>query len=132
MKKLLILLSCFTLIACGARQPGPQTTKDIIKRYFGKYGNKYKETPFYKNKVKEVKIVKMEELQKNLVLTRAELTLEQGQQFIINMNILFKYPYGWRYQGWENLTPGTSTPLPEEKLPPIEEDSPPEPNPKRK
>ncbi len=124
MKKFILFLCCLALVSCSTRQPGPQTAKDIITRYFEKYGDKYKNTPFYKNKVKEIKIVKMDELQKNLVLTRAEIMLEHGEQFLISMNMLFKLPFGWRQQGWENLTPGNSTPLPEESLPPTDDFSP--------
>jgi hypothetical protein len=101
---LLILISLF-LLSCGGRTPSPGTAQNIIKKHINHYGEKYPTSPFGHHKVAKVEILKIEELQRNLVFGEANVTLDNSEFFKIRMNFLRKQPLGWRAQGWEMLEP---------------------------
>ena len=103
-KYTLLLFSAFLLAACAGRIPSTETAQGIVKGYFNKYGKKYKETPFAGHSVKDVQILSMEEIQKHLSYGSALVSLDNGDQFKINMNFLNKPPLGWRQQGWEMVS----------------------------
>ncbi len=104
-KYLPFILSLVLLLgACAGRIPSTETAQGIVKGYFNKYGNKYKETPFGGHRVQQVQIVAMEEIQKNLAYGSAVVGLDDGASFKINMNFIYKAPLGWRQQGWEMVS----------------------------
>ncbi len=97
-----------TLQACGGRIPSTQRAQNIIKSHFNHYGKKYPETPFGGHKVQQIQILNLEEIQRHLSYGSALLTLDNGAVFKINMNFLYKSPFGWRQQGWELVSKSNS------------------------
>ena len=48
-------------------------------------------------------IEEIEEIQKGLALAKAKVRLSGGSSVRVQMHFLYKYPFGWRPQGWEKL-----------------------------
>ncbi|MFO1518515.1 MAG: hypothetical protein U1F57_02430 [bacterium] len=103
MKKYLFLLLFPFLFACGGRVPDPKTAQNIIKDHLNDYGKKYPASVFGGHKVAKVDIVQIEEIQRYLATGIANVALDDGSQFKVQMDFLYKPPLGWRQQGWENL-----------------------------
>lgn len=102
MKKLgLFLLIAVFCSACGARIPSEVKTASIARKYFAKYGKKYPQTVFGQNKVSEVQVDIVKELQKDLANSLVRLKLDNGTEVPIILTMIRKYPRGWRASGWE-------------------------------
>ena len=92
---LLFLLGC-------ARTPNNKTSERIIKKYFIKYGHKYKESDFGKYKVDSVDVASTEEIHKHMVATKALVKLSGGPTYQVRC-VIDKKTLGWRVEAWENL-----------------------------
>lgn len=95
-----ILLAVF-LASCGGRIPSDAKTANLSKGYFHKYGKKYKDTVFYKNKVSKVEVKKTQELQKDVATSFVLVSLNEGQEIPVILSMIRKFPLGWRVTGWE-------------------------------
>jgi type IV secretory pathway component VirB8 len=94
------LALCFT--AC-ARMPSTAKSAKVIKKYFNKYGKKYPDTEYGKNRVQEVEITDRQEIHKHFVAVESFVTLKDGTIRRIYAT-LEKGPLGWRFVSWENIT----------------------------
>jgi hypothetical protein len=98
-----MLILVFLLPACAGRTPSNAKTAHLSKKYFNKYGKKYKETDFFNNKVKSVEIKRTEELQKNVATSFVLLDLADGKDVPVILTMIRKFPMGWRITGWERV-----------------------------
>ncbi len=101
MKKITFILALVLLTACGARIPSQAKTAKMATKYFNKYGDKNKETIFYKNKVTSVDVQEVQEMQKDLATGFMVVKLQDDTQVPVIMTFLRKPPRGWRPSGWE-------------------------------
>ncbi|MFO1464740.1 MAG: hypothetical protein U1F66_13315 [bacterium] len=103
MKKLIpcLMLLLLPLAACGGRVPSQAKTASIAKKYFSKYGKKYKETVFYTTPVASVEVKDVQELQKNIATSFMLLKMNDGSEIPVIMTLIRKQPLGWRTSGWE-------------------------------
>jgi hypothetical protein len=103
MKPIYFLLTVFFLCttACGARIPSQAKTAKIATKFFNKYGDKNKQTLFYKNKVTSVDVQEIQEMQKDLATSFMIVTLTDETRVPVIMTLLRKPPGGWRTNGWE-------------------------------
>ena len=115
MKKtiLFIFIILFGFAACSGRSPSPETAQKIIKKHLNHYGKKYPNTILSGHQVTKVEILEIEEIQKNLATGQAVVSLDNGTSLNIQMNFLYKYPLGWRQQGWEILEAAAPADAPE-------------------
>lgn len=101
---LVIAILCTSFISAScARQPSHGRSTDIIKSYLKKYGRKYPDTVFGKQKIAQIEIVTQSEIHKNLVAIEAFLTFADGSVQRIHATIV-KGPLGWRFVSWENAS----------------------------
>lgn len=101
---LVIAILCTSFISAScARQPTHERSTDIIKSYLKKYGRKYPETVFGKQKIAQIEIVTQNEIHKHLVAIEAFLTFADGSVQRIHATIM-KGPLGWRFVSWENAS----------------------------
>ena len=103
------MLFIISFSACTGRLPSTNTAQSIIKKHLNKYAKKYPNTILSGHHVAKVDIVTLEEMQKHFATSEAVVGLDDGTQFKIQMNFLYKRPLGWRQQGWEILD---SAPVP--------------------
>ena len=104
MKKLafaILLLFAFVQIGCGARTPSQAKTANIAKRYFHKYGKKYKDTEFGQGKVSQVEVKEVRELQKNVSTSFLLVKMDTGSEIPVIMTLTRKPVTGWRTTSWE-------------------------------
>jgi hypothetical protein len=101
-KKLLPILILLSFVAaCGGRVPSDAKTANLARGYFKKYGDKYKDTAFYKNPPQQVEIKRTQELQRKLANSFAVLQLQDGKQVPVILTLINKFPRGWRISSWE-------------------------------
>lgn len=106
MKKLAFLLLtafCLTQVACGGRTPSTSHTASIAKKYFTKYGKKYRDTDFA-GRIATVEVKEVRELQKNVATSFVLLKMENGTEIPVIMTVIKKMPTGWRTTSWELAT----------------------------
>jgi len=103
MKRSLILLLLLSFLgpACSSRTPSTHSTASIAKKYFNKYGKKYKETPFSSSKVNTVEVQEVKELQKDVATSFMVVKLVDGTEIPVIMTLIRKLPLGWRTTSWE-------------------------------
>lgn len=99
-----IAVICISFISAScARQPTHERSASIIKSYLKKYGKKYPDTAFGKQKVSNIEIVSQGEVHKHLVAVEAFLTFADGSVQRIHATIV-KGPLGWKFVSWENAS----------------------------
>ena len=106
MKKLAfvtLLALTIGLSACGGRTPSTAHTASIAKKYFTKYGKKYRDTEFA-GKISSVEVKEVRELQKNLATSFVLLKMDNGSEIPVVMTVMKKAPTGWRATSWELAT----------------------------
>lgn len=102
MKRTILLVTLLAFMAaCGGRIPSDVKTANLTRGYFKKYGKKYKDTIFYNNQVAAVEVKQTQELQKNVATSFVLVDLQEGQEVPMILNIIRKFPLGWRITGWE-------------------------------
>lgn len=99
----LLLILAFFFSACAGRIPSDAKTAHLSKKYFHKYGKKYKETNFYHNKVQTAQVQRTQELQKNLATSFVLLNMADGTSTPVILTMIRKFPLGWRITGWEKV-----------------------------
>lgn len=107
MKRLLAIALLFPLLllaSCGGRTPTQARTAEIAKKYFKKYGKKYKESSFGTNPVTAVEVKDVQELQKNIANGFLLVKLTDGSELPVIMTLIRKPPLGWRTTSWEIAT----------------------------
>lgn len=101
-----VIFACFfgflILFGCAHRLPKENSAGKIIERHFHKYGKKFKETDFGKYKVKDVQVIDISEIHKNMAAVTANVILNEGPTPRVRC-VLEKKPLGWRFISWENL-----------------------------
>ncbi len=102
-KTIFLMLFLLSVTACTGRLPSTNTAQSIIKKHLNKYAKKYPNTILSGHHVAKVDIVNLEEMQKYFATAEAVVGLDDGTQFKMQMNFLYKRPLGWRQQGWEIL-----------------------------
>jgi hypothetical protein len=100
-----LILPLLLLAACGGRTPSQARTAEIAKKYFKKYGKKYKESSFATNPVTDVEVKDVQELQKNIANGFMLVKLTDGSELPVIMTLIRKPPLGWRTSGWEVAKP---------------------------
>lgn len=100
-----LVLPMLLLVACGGRTPTQARTAEIAKKYFKKYGKKYKESSFASNPVTEVEVKDVQELQKNIANGFLLVKRTDGSETPVIMTLIRKPPLGWRTSGWEVAQP---------------------------
>lgn len=106
----LVFLLCLSFAAACARQPTNKRTSDIIEGYFKKYSKKHPESIFGKYPVKNVTLLHIEEVHKNLIAAYAILELA-GDIGVHARFTIQKKPLGWRALSWENMGIASKRPI---------------------
>lgn len=99
---LALLISVAASSGCG-RQPSQKKTTAIMEKFFKKYSKKYPESILGQYHVKNVQLLHVEEIHKNLVVAYAFLELDGGMAVQTRFTIQKKPPFGWRALSWENM-----------------------------
>lgn len=94
-------LLLFIVSACAGRLPKPNRVQELAAHHFNRYAKKYKDSFFGGSKVKEVDILGIEEIHKNLVGVWAFITMENGTVRKVRL-VLERSPFGWKYKSWED------------------------------
>ena len=98
----LALMTAMFFASC-ARLPTTVSTSGLTKSHFKKYGKKFPDTIYGKNKVKDVEVTSTKEVHKGLAAVEMFITLSDGSVQRIHATIERK-PTGWRFVSWENAT----------------------------
>ena len=98
----LVVLFLFMLTACGGRLPKVKTAEHVMKRYFNKYGHKFKTSEYGQYKVDSVTVIEINEVHKNMVSAEGQVKLFEGPVNNVNC-ILEKKTFGWRVVSWEKM-----------------------------
>ncbi len=106
-KKILVVVilgfAVASTAACSQRMPKPKTAQGVIKSYFKDYGKKYKDSDFGQHKVDDVEVNAIQELQHEMVLVIAYVSLGDGDIVYKVGATLLKKTLFWRMLSWENL-----------------------------
>ncbi len=100
--KIAVPVLCLIFLLGCARTPSNKTSERIIKRYFTKYGHKFKESDFGKYKVESVDVAGTEEMHKHMVAAKAIVKLSGGPAYQVRC-VMDKKTLGWHVTAWENL-----------------------------
>lgn len=104
MNKVKIFTLCLVLFftfAC-ARTPPTNTAKHVVKRYFHKYGHKFKAGDFGMHKLENISVLDIQEIHKGMAAVTAEVKLKEGPIYMVRC-MLEKKTLGWRLISWEKI-----------------------------
>ncbi len=105
MKKISVAFICLFFLltaACGARVPNTETAEKVSKRFFVKYGKKFKNSEVGVYKVAGTKVLEVQEIHKNMVMATIEVDFIDGPDMITKC-VLEKRSFGWKLVSWEKL-----------------------------
>lgn len=98
----LLVSFLFVSSAYAARMPKEKNAQRVVQNYFHRYGHKFKESEFGRNKIEYVRILDMEEIHKHLVAIEAEIKFIEGPIVNVRCNLNRK-TLGWKLVTWEKL-----------------------------